>query len=301
MEFIYRLIYQPNINYVLRNTTKALGAILPNHLRIPPTGNLRIDLPNSKPIILSLNQTSYLGKELFWGGIMEFEYMPIFESLIKKVRCFYDVGANIGLYSLLAARFNPQIQVVAFEPAAGPLYFLRENVGLNSFRNIRVENMALADQVGTIEFFEIQNRKYPWLKHNLSGESNAGSKTQGRDFVPTKVEATTFDQYVKTHCVSNIDLIKIDTEGTEHLILKNASNVFTKLRPILISETLFQKNEVELEEVMKSFGYRFFNHLYGQGLEEITTLVRETDNGVRNCFFVPEERIDLITPFCISK
>lgn len=49
---------------------------------------------------------------------MQFEYTDIFVRLIRKVEGFYDIGANIGYYSLLAASENAQITIVGFEPAA---------------------------------------------------------------------------------------------------------------------------------------------------------------------------------------
>ena len=150
-------------------------------------GSYEIKGTSGKVLKIKTNQTNYLTYLIFWqGGYHQFEYTDIFIRLIKKVNTFYDIGANIGYYSLLAAMENEKIRVVGFEPATGPLFYFKENVRINSFNNIKVESIALSHKEGEIEFYEIKNNKYKYLEHNLGGESNTGSKTTGRNFVRTK-------------------------------------------------------------------------------------------------------------------
>ena len=191
---------------------------------------------------------------------------------------------------------NSNIKVVGFEPATGPLYYFRENVRLNQFKNIKIESIALSHMEGEIVFYEIKNKKYSYLEHNLAGESNAGSNTEGRNFVQNVVKTTTFDNYVKKNQGQPIDLIKMDTEGTEHFILENAKLVLNQMKPIVICETLFDTIEQDLEQIMQSFGYEFYNHT-SIGLVQALSIVREKDDGVRNCFFVHPEKKHLIEEF----
>ncbi len=274
-----------------------LKPLLPKKFRIPPSGTLVIKKKASKALKLKTNQTSYLTQFIFWkGGYEKFEYTPIFNSLIKKVNSFFDVGANIGYYSLIAAFENPNIKITAFEPATGPLFFLKQNIKINHFSNIQVESIALSHLDGQIEFHEIKNKKYKYLEHNLAGESNTGTKTTGRNYIVHKVETTTFDNYISNNNISGIDLIKLDTEGTEHLILSKANIVLNKFKPIVICETLFNTIENELEEIFKPLGYEFYNHTES-GLEKVKSIKRSTDNGVRNCFFVHPSKHSLISEY----
>lgn len=293
---IYRIIYSACANKVLRNVNKALSPILPPKIKIPPSGVLRIVNQSGSHLNIKTNQTSYLTKQLFWLGYQNFEYTDIFIRLIKKVNVFYDIGANIGYYSLLARMENSNVRVVGFEPASGPLSYFRENVRLNNYKDITIEDVALSDREGEIKFFEIRNKKYKYLQHNLAGESNTGSKTTDRNFVPTIVKTTTLDNYARSANEKAIELIKMDTEGTEHMILEKAEMVLGTMRPIIICETLFNTNESALEAVLSKYGYKFFNHTE-DGLKEVETLQRATDNGVRNSFFVHPDKVHLIAEF----
>lgn len=295
-QFFYRVIYAPVVNKFLRGINRGVVGLFPCAVKLPPAGLMTIRDGMNRPVKLHTNQTNYLTHLIYWeGGALNFEYTDIFVKLIRRVKGFYDIGANIGYYSLLAASENPTATIVGFEPASGPLHYFRKNVDANSFSQIRVEDIALSDIQGELTFFEIKNRKYTYLTHNLAGESNAGSKTSGKNFVPVQVKATTLDAYVSQHH-DVVDLIKMDTEGTEHLILQQASQTIAAQKPIIICETLFNTIEAELDATMRAHGYLFFNNVPG-GLQQVETLVRDTDNGVRNCFFVHPERMHLIADF----
>lgn len=297
-QLFYQIIYHPGINKMLRNLNKWLAPVLPAKLRIPPSGTITIRNSKGQPLHLKTNQTNYVTYLLFWNNDTHFEYSAIFTKLIQKVKVFYDIGANIGYYSLLAESENPNVNVVAFEPASGPLYYLNENVVLNGFKNIRVESLALSDSNGEITFYEIKNKKYSYLQHNLAGESNAGSNTINRNFVPVQVKTTTLNNYVTNKGEKQIDLIKMDTEGTEHFILKEAGSVLEHMKPIVICETLFNTIEKDLQEIFTKYGYSFYNHT-PDGLKKVNTIMREKDDGVRNCFFVHPSKLDLIAEFVI--
>ena len=295
-QLIYKVIYNKHVNKILRNLNRILKPILPEKIKLPPSGIIRFKNNLGQVLNIKTNQTSYITQLLYWEGYQNFEYTDIFIKLIKKINVFYDIGANIGYYSLLAEIENKNIKVIGFEPANGPLFYFRENIKINKFKNIRVESLALSDKEGEITFYEIRNKKYTYLEHNLAGEGNSGSKTSGRNFVPISVKTTTLDKYVENSKEANIDLIKMDTEGTEHFILENSDNVLKLMKPIIICETLFNTIELELEKLMRSYGYEFYNHTE-MGLKKVNTIVREEDNGVSNCFFVHPNKFDLIAEF----
>lgn len=297
MKALYKLIYNPSINYILRNLIKKLSFVLSKKIRINPSGVISINIESQK-IKLKTNQTSHITSQLFWDGSSEYEYSIIFNKLVKKVSSFIDIGASIGYYTISAAKLNPSITIHSIEPSKSVINYLKDNIELNKVSNqVKSYQTAFSDKIGSIEFFEIFNPKYPKIS-NLSGEHNAGSKkiTFSKS---TEVSTTTFDQFVIDNNLIDIDLIKIDTEGFESIILKNAHASIDKFKPIIICETLFNKIEGELEEIMITYNYEFYNHIGGNKLQKVNSIIRKNDNGVRNCFFVHPSKFNLIEEFVI--
>lgn len=295
-QFFFKVIYNKNINRILRNINKKINIFNSKIIEIPPSGILKIKTKENNVLRIKTNQTNYITHLIFWNGYLNFEYSKIFVKLIKKLNSFFDVGANIGYYSLLAALENKKINIVSFEPASGPLFYLKENVRINNFENIKVESLALSDSNDEITFYESKNIKYKYIKHSLGGTSSIRKNEKLLNFVVNKVQTMTLDNYVKKNYVKKIDLIKLDTEGTENIILSKSANILKEMKPIIICETLFNKIELELELIMRSYGYQFYNHI-GNGLEKVDSIVRQKDNGIKNCFFVHPEKYHLIKEF----
>ncbi|GGD29245.1 FkbM family methyltransferase [Hyunsoonleella pacifica] len=299
MQLIYKIIYNSTINKLLRRINYTIRNYIPNKIKLPPSGILKLKT-DSGYIKIATNQTSYLTQLLYWNGYKNFEYSEIFEKLSKDINVFLDIGSNIGYYSLLAATSNPNIKAYAFEPALGPKHYLKQNISKNKLQaQIKNIDVAISNTSGNIDFYEVENVKYKYLKYNLAGEGNAGTKTTSRNFIKNTVKAITLKDFVKNEGIKNIDLIKIDTEGTEIDILNSGSAIIKQHEPIVICETLFNTIENELDTFFKELDYLFYNHTK-QGLVKVDTLKRIEDDGIRNCFFVPKSKIDLVSEF-ISK
>ena len=283
------------INRILRNINRAFAGI--TRFRLRPYGVLEVRYGDVH-FRMATNETSYVTKQLFWKGPGNFEYTPIFKKLIRRCNVFVDIGANTGYYSLLAAKTNPGVVVHAFEPASGPFHFLERNVELNNLRDrVRVHAVALSNRKGEVEFFEIVNPAGTYARHNLSGVGGLKKTHETQEqSVRRKVRAERLDEFRRSLPPGPIDLMKIDTEGTEDLVLEGAASTIREHKPIIICETLFNKIEAKLEAIMKAHGYLFFNHFDGK-LHATATLVRASDNGVSDCFFVHPDKVNLIEEF----
>jgi len=294
MQLIYQIIYHPSVNRILLVINRLLSFV--TKFQLPPSGTITIKLLSGTQFKLLTNQTSYVTKLLYWKGADAFEYTPIFERLSKKIDSFVDIGANTGYYSILAAAVNKKIRVHAFEPARGPSHYLRNNIDTNQFEGrIKAHSIALSDRESEVEFYEVQNSKYLYLQNNLGGVGSL-KKESNLKRTSTIVKTLQLDKFVERENIQNIDLIKIDTEGTENLILTGAFRTIQQFKPIIICETLFNRIENELENIMRSHGYEFYDHL-NQKLYRVNTLIRKKDNGVRDCFFVHPEKFHLIQGF----
>ncbi len=297
MNALRALLYQPHINGVLRSILRLLKPLLPEGVRLHPSGRVKIRWEGRKLFDIRTNPTSFISRQLFYEGAENYEYSRFFFELARGCRCFFDVGANLGYYSLLACAAEPGAQVVAFEPTPGPLIYLRNNLRLNGFgQRVSIVDKALGEQSGRVEFYEVVNPKFPNMA-NLSGEHHMGTKSLP-SVRPFQVDSITLDQFCSDYPDRTPDLIKIDTEGAEAMILRGGRRTLELHRPIVIAELLYNRIESEIQEAMSGLGYYYF-FIRGNALEPVSDLVRITDNHVRNVCLVPEEFVDKVQPFVL--
>lgn len=265
-------LYREPVNRWIRTLLRPLGARLPEEYLLPVTGEIVVDAEPQTRIRLACNPTSYVAKMLFWRGVQGFEYevVRVFLHLAREARLFLDVGANIGYYALLAAAVNPTLTVVAFEPQPGIVRYLRRNITLNGFEEqITPETLALADQPGTATFYASYNANFPDVADHLGGRSGFDpdhAAKLGKHLAFT-VDVDTLDRYAAWHLTAPIDLLKLDTEGTEDRVLAGADRVLREHRPIVFCEVLPGRIEDALEAIFREHGYRLFRAESGSLVE----------------------------------
>ena len=257
-----RLLYAPPVNRALRTALRPAAGLIPEAYRFPVTGVIQVEVEPGTTIRLACNPTSYLAKVLFWEGVRGFEYnvVRVFIDLAKRAKRFVDVGANIGYYSLVAAAVNPAIEVVSFEPMPAAFRYLKRNLALNGFEHVKAEEVALSDVEGSATFFVAKNPKFTDVEHHLGGMSSLDAEQAVRagEAEEVEVKTDTLDHYVQNKLQKNIDLLKLDTEATEHLVLRGAEHVLASHRPVVFCEVLPGKIEKELEEIFKRHDYRMY-------------------------------------------
>src|SRR3989338_3841065 len=212
-----------------------------------------------------------------------------------------ESGKNLRYYSLLGAVLQPEMTILSFEPSIGPLYFLRRNVELNAFKTIQVVDSAVGNESGVISFFEERNLKYGYLEHHASGIGNTINSWEIENFSKYDVKLITLDDFLKNHSSNKIDLIKMDTEGTENHVLEGAMNTILTHQPIIICEVLNGKIEAEMDALihdqMKYDIYQFLQSecklLKVDSLSASTTVSNENSN----FFFIPPAKQGLIHAF----
>lgn len=164
-----------------------------------------------------------------------------------------DVGANHGIYTLLAAnRVGKDGMVLAIEPTPETMRYLSESVRLSEASNVRLVEAALGDHEGEVELFVGPNSGWNSF---AAAEPNA---------VPVKVALRRLDAIVSEAGAHRVDLIKIDAEGAEELVLRGAVRVLTQFRP----KVMFEFNPLATSrmgmraqgpwEVLAGCGYSFF-------------------------------------------
>lgn len=258
MKLIYQIIYSPAINYILRNINKLLKNIFPG-IKLPPSGIIKIRLSNNEQIKFKTNQTDFVAFCVYWNGLYNYEYTYLFEKIAPNLKGFIDIGSNAGLYSLIAAKKSDDIKILAFDPTSAANYYFNENIRINNFTDkITSFKYAISDKTEVLDFYEVKNRKYPYLKYNLGGSSSLINHPQL--FNTVSVQAFSFDNFLAENLQHNfeIDFIKIDAEGAEPNIISGMKSTIERYKPIIVCEILLDDVGGEIEKLFVEFGYEFF-------------------------------------------
>jgi len=178
-----------------------------------------------------------------WMGFYEFKKQQLIVREVLPNSVFWDVGANVGFYSLLASKLVGSGKVFAFEPAPRNLSYLRKHLAINRTKNVEILATAVSDRIGTASF-EIEETGF--MGH-LSGE---GSIT---------VQTTTLDSLVEEGKVLPPNYMKMDIEGAELLALRGASHTFQRFRPVLFLATHGRQIKEKCCQLLDSWGYVWRN------------------------------------------
>jgi len=187
----------------------------------------------------------------------EYDTLELYQNNINKGATIIDIGANVGLFSLLGSELiGPNGKVLAIEPSKQVFDCFNKNIELNNLKNIIAVNVALGEEEGFISM------SYPNKKDK--------EKNDAYGFIDTSkvgdVKCVVLDQFIKKHDIAKIDVIKIDVEGAELLCLKGAKEILKRDKPVIIFEAF--------EPYCKRFGYQLYDLLaflknYGYSLEQI--------------------------------
>jgi FkbM family methyltransferase len=169
--------------------------------------------------------------QIFYYGAIEEDVTSFLLTYVTEGMTFIDVGANLGYFSLLAAKLvHPSGQVHAFEPAQRTCDILRYNT--RQYRNITVQQKALWSCRTTLPFHEYGPR-YSALNsvknHRLIQEHRLTLKRSYH------VECIALDEYCTAFALAP-DFIKIDAETAEPQILYGGRHTLARHRPIIALE-----------------------------------------------------------------
>jgi FkbM family methyltransferase len=174
-----------------------------------------------------------------WLGFYEQKKQQILTEEVGLGSVFYDVGANVGIYSLLSSLLVGNGKVYAFEPVPRNLAYLRRHLKLNHARNVEILPLAISDKIGQAQF-EIEPSG---LMGHLAGEGSLA------------VATATLDSLAESGTIASPDFIKMDIEGAELSALRGASFIFQRYRPVLFLATHGCDVERECRKLLESWDY----------------------------------------------
>jgi FkbM family methyltransferase len=176
-----------------------------------------------------------------WLGSYEWEMQKRMAKQLKPGSVFYDVGANVGFYTLLAATLIDPGRVYAIEPLSANVGYLRKHLELNKTRNVEVLEMAVSEGVGNA-LFEVE-----------------GTRAMGRIGMKgaVRVQTTTLDALLQEGKAAPPDFIKMDIEGAEFLALQGARECFAQHHPKLFLATHGREVHEECCNLLSSWRYEY--------------------------------------------
>lgn len=175
-------------------------------------------------IIANLNTP--LGLKLFRYGHWD-ESLQYTWSILSPDDIFLDCGANIGLFSLVAAeKVGPGGLVLSFEPVPETMSALRKNVALNGFSWVQTHPIALGETTGNAELVAMPG----------GGGLSSFAPANPQEGERTRVPVRRLDDIVDAAWFSRIRLVKIDVEGAEYSLLRGARRLMAESQCDVIIE-----------------------------------------------------------------
>ncbi|MDA7455165.1 FkbM family methyltransferase [Planktomarina temperata] len=206
--------------------------------RINPTRNSYISVFG---LNLYQNVRDVLSYDKFSGKSIYFAQEEADGRIFKLIRLYVrkdsvaiDVGANIGLMTLIMAKYiGRNGRILSLEP--GPVSFglLRANVFTNGFENVRIIDKAASDRIGTTNLFINRNGESDnQVHHNIAQYTFKNEPSR----LKIEIETTTLDSLIEFYDIlpSRISFIKIDTQGHELSVLMGSSNLIRNSQQIAI-------------------------------------------------------------------
>lgn len=233
----------------------------------------------------SLPSTYYVARLLKQRGVAGYEpaMLPWFLALCDRAKPggVWDVGANLGIYALLARAYTDR-DVVGFEPTPDIAAWGRRIATENGLA-YKLEQFAAGESVGTAVLY----------LSNSTDSSNSLSEGFRPSTRQVEVLVEPLDRYA-ARTRSQPAILKIDTETTEHLVLRGAAQVVAANRPWIFCEVLRGRApERVLTDIMQAHGYHLY-HLDGSlPLVERDTVVG--DPNAMNYLFAPDVIDDDLT------
>lgn len=225
------------INFSIISNNSLIGKFLRGILKLIP-----------KETILPILQGKLMGKKWiissgvfgYWLGTYELEKQKKFQQIVKKGDIVYDIGANVGFYTLLSAELAGEGgKVFAFEPLPKNIFYLKKHIKINKFNNVIVIEAGVSDKKGKLNF--------------IKGENNAVGRLNEKGQL--KVISVVLDDLLKGGEILPPKVLKIDVEGAEALVLKGGQLILKKYHPLIFLSLHGKTARKECFSILKDCGY----------------------------------------------
>ena len=216
-------------------------------------------------------------------------------KLIKQKDVVFDIGANIGWYTINILLKRKGASVYSFEPIESSYQYLMKNLSFNNLNSDNAYNIGFSDENKLAKFyFDIK----------FAMASSMANLREVEGTVLEEREVKRLDDFVSTVLsLEKLDFIKCDVEGAELLVFKGAVETIKKYKPIIFTEMLrkwaakFNYHPMDILRFFNNIGYRCFT-IYKQNLVEFYEMNEETVD-TNFIFLHSEKHVDIVGKYSI--
>jgi FkbM family methyltransferase len=225
-----------------------------------------------------------IARELWWLNLEgpEGHSLRAFHDLASTADLVVDIGSHTGLYTLGALSASPRVHVIAFEPVQGNREEFVHNLADNGWRNRCIIHPQAVGDVSRRAHLHVP---YGDLPTSASLAPNGFRNLAGRLI---DVDIVTVDEALGDLMPT---LVKIDVEGFEPEVLRGMATILGRCLPYLIVEANPDGPNIEVQDLLRSFGYEFEALMPGPVKRQITLPIDVTET-YRNVLCVPPQSSD---------
>ena len=287
--FLKRFLCLRTVNRMIRLLSGPIRGVMSkaNYIRLPIVGEITAMMPGGGQFIMVNDGDDRLATEIFWVGLESYESqtLSLFVRLALRSRTVLDVGANTGIFALAAISSNTEVMAYAFEPVPSIYAHLERNAARNAPARMKTFKLALSDFDREVPLY------VPYGGQTLPTTASFVERFREEDKCNSvMVDVARLDSFAATHHLKGIDLIKIDTEATEHLVIKGGSSTIAQSKPLIFCEVLPRGHEGQLHQLLDPLGYKYF-WITDRGLIAKDQIVGDPTLANANYLFVPEGRV----------
>lgn len=208
----------------------------------------------------------------------------------KDGRIFWDIGANIGIYSIYAASKFKDLKIISFEPSTSNTRTLSRNISINNFENkIKIFPIALCDKPNILSKFSENKFCEGWSGSTFEKDFDANGKKLIKKNIKNKyhIFGTSINDLLNKKVLKIPNYIKIDVDGIEHIILRGAKNFLkhNSIREILVEmNPIFKFQFNSIEKILKNNGFEktistnkklLINQNYSSNYDTLNTIFKK--------------------------
>ena len=176
------------------------------------------------------------------------EWIDNFEK--KENLVFWDIGANVGLYSIYNSLKNPKSTTIAFEPSSSNLRVLTRNISINNLeKNIKVVSMPLTNKKNIFQ----EMKEGQFIEGGAMNSFGENFDFEGKEFqtnMKYNLLGTTMNYFIDNSILEIPDYIKIDVDGIEHLILDGGDRFLNNQKVKSLSIEINENFKEQYEQVL---------------------------------------------------